>query len=56
MVFMRGSMVAMGEGALALAATGDAGAEVMSPVLAHAVARVATDMAMRVRNAVMVIS
>jgi hypothetical protein len=47
-------MVAMGEGALALAGTGDAGAAFMSPVLAHAVARVATDKAMRVRNVVMV--
>jgi hypothetical protein len=53
MAFMRGSMVAVGKGALALAATGDAGAAFMSPVLAHAVARVTTDKAMSVRNAVM---
>jgi hypothetical protein len=53
MAFMRGSMVDMGMDAPALPIPGDAGTAVVVPGFAQAVARLATDSATRVRNAVM---
>ena len=56
MAFMRGSIAAMGAGAAMLDMPGEAGAALMAPGLAHALARAATDKAMIVRIAVMVSS
>ena len=54
MAFMRGSIAAMGAGAAMVDMPGEAGAALIAPGLAQALARAATDKAMIVRNAVMV--